>query len=73
MSGSNPWTWIRVVLVLMLGILISWIYPSDSGDDVHDKSYPLMILLLLGVDCPADHFIITEVESAIMMEMSCGD
>ena len=74
--GSNPWTWILVVLVLMLGTLTSWICPSDSAesDVVHDKSYPLMILLSLGIDCPVDHFIITEVESAvIMMEMFCGN
>ena len=70
MPGSNPWIWISVVLVLMLGTLTSWICPSDSADVVHDKSYPLMILLSLGID----HFIITEVESAhvIMMEISCA-
>ena len=75
MSGSNPWTWILVVLVLMLGTLTSWICPSDSAesDVVHYKSYPLMILLSLGIDFPVDHFIMTEVEPAIMTEMSCGD
>ena len=73
MPGSNPRIWIWVVLVLMLGSLTSWICPSDSADVVHDKSYPLIILLLLGIDCPVDHFIVTEVESANMMEMSRGD
>ena len=73
--GSNLWTWILVVVILMLGTLTSWICPSDSGesDVVHDKSYTLMILLSLGIDCPIDHFIITEDESAIMTEMSSGD
>ena len=73
MPGSNPWTWILVVL--MLGTLTSWICPSDSAesDVVHDKSYLLMILLSLGIDCPVDHSIVIEVESAIMTEMLCGD
>ena len=74
-SGSNPLTWISVVLAVMLGTLTSWICPSDSDDVVHDKSiYLLMILLSLGIDCPVDHFNVTEVESAVIMtEMTCGD
>ena len=59
----------------MLGTLTSWICPSDSAesDVVHNKSYLLMILLSLGIDCPVDHSIVIEVESAIMTEMFCGD
>ena len=69
---SNPLTWTSIVVfALMLDTFTSWIRPSDSADAVHDKSYPLMILLL-GIDCCSDHSIITEVESALM-EMSCGD
>ena len=48
--GSNPMTWIMVILVLTLGTSISWIWPSDSTDIVHDRSYPLMILSL-GIEC----------------------
>ena len=48
--GSNPMTWIVVILVLTLGTSISWIWPSDSTDVVHDRSYPLMILSL-GIEC----------------------
>ena len=59
--GSNPLTWILVVVALMLGTFTSWIWPSDSVDVVHDKSYPL-IVLSLGIDC-LDQVIITEVES----------
>ena len=61
--GSNPLTWTLVVPILMLNILTSWIcLSSDSNDVVHDKSYPFMVLLS---DCCPDHFIVTEVESAI--------
>ena len=59
-----------------LSTLTSWICPSDSAesDVVRDNSYPLMILLSLGIDCPADHFIITADESALITtEISCGD
>ena len=72
--GSNPLTWILylVVLALTLGTFTSWIWPSDSADVEHDKSYPLMILSL-GIEC-SDQVIITdsEVEST-WMEMSCDD
>ena len=76
--GSNLWTWILVVVILMLGTLTSWICPSDSAesDVVHDKSYPLMILLSLGIDCHEDHVIITDSEdesALITTEMSCDD
>ena len=69
-SGRSPPTWILLVLALTLGTFTSWIWPSDSSDLVHDKSYPLMILSL-GTDC-SDQVIITDVEST-WMEMSCGD
>ena len=70
--GSNPLIWILVVVALMLGTFISSIWPSDSADVVHNKSYPLMILSL-GIDCSDQVIdIITEVEST-WMEMSCGD
>ena len=73
--GSNPLTVISVVVVLMLDTLTSWISfcPWDSDDVVHDKSYPLTFLSLLGIDWRSDHFIVTEVESAIVTEMSCDD
>ena len=48
--ASNPLIWILVVVALMLCTFTSWIWPSDSADVVHDKSYPLMVLLL-GIDC----------------------
>ena len=59
----------------MLSTLTSWICPSDSAEsDVVHKSYPLMILLSLGIDCPVDHSVVTEDEFAVIMtEMSCGD
>ena len=44
--GRSPLTWIMVVLALTLGTFIFWIWPSDSADVVHDRSYPLMILSL---------------------------
>ena len=40
--GSNPLTWILVVLALTLGTFTSWNWPSDSADVVHDKSYRMI-------------------------------
>ena len=68
--GSNPIIWIVVVLVLTLGTSISWIWPSDSADVVHDRSYPLMILSL-GIEC-SDQIIVTEDESA-WIEILCSE
>ena len=61
MPDSNPLTWILVVLALMLGTFTLWIWPSDSANVVHNKSYQLMVLSL-GIDC-SDKITITEVES----------
>ena len=68
--GRSPLTWIMVILVLTLGTSISRIWPSDSADVVHDRSYPLMILSL-GVEC-SDQIIVTEDES-IWTEMLCSE
>ena len=72
MPGRSLPTWTLVVLALTLGTFTSWIWPSDSVDVVHDKSYPLMILSL-GIDC-SDQVIFTEFEvESTWIEMSCGE